>query len=174
MTGVQTCALPIYLPFEQVVDVVQPPRSLAYAPIFQVMFAWQNAPPGTLALPGLSVEPLAEQAGSTAKFDLTLSLEERGGQIVGAWEYATALYDGVTIERYISHWRTLLEAMVADDTQSVRSLPLLTPAQRQQMLVEWNHTQSPYPQDRCIHQLFEEQVERTPDAVALCAFGKRA
>ena len=155
------------LPFGHVVDIVQPPRSLAHAPLFQVMFTWQNVPPGKLALPGVAVEPFADQVGSSSKYDLSLGLQEQDGRIVGAIEYATALYDGVTIERYISHWRTLLEAMVVDDTQSVRSLPLLTPVQRQQMLVEWNHTQSPYPQDRCIHQLFEEQVERTPDAVAL-------
>jgi amino acid adenylation domain-containing protein len=155
------------LPFEQIVDIVQPPRSLAHAPIFQVMFAWQNAPPGELALPGLAIEPLAEQGGSSAKFDLSLSLEERGGQIVGAMEYATALYDKATITRHIEHWRALLGAMVADDTQSVSSLSLLTPAQRRQVLLDWNDTAAVYPQDRCIHHLFEEQVERTPELIAV-------
>ncbi|TYZ43810.1 hypothetical protein C2U34_20330, partial [Ralstonia solanacearum] len=155
------------LPFEQIVDLVQPPRSLAHAPIFQVLFAWQNVPPGRLALPALTASPLRGPGSVSAKFDLTLTLQEADGRIVGTLEYATALYDGATIERYIDHWRTLLEAMADDDSRPLADLPLLTPAQRQQVLAQWNATQAPYPRHACLHQSFEAQAGRTPDAVAV-------
>ncbi|MGD7085460.1 amino acid adenylation domain-containing protein, partial [Ralstonia pseudosolanacearum] len=155
------------LPFEQIVDLVQPPRSLAHAPIFQVLFAWQNVPPGRLALPALTASPLRGPGSVSAKFDLTLTLQEADGRIVGTLEYATALYDGATIERYIDHWRTLLEAMANDDSRPLADLPLLTPAQRQQVLAQWNATQAPYPRHACLHQSFEAQAGRTPDAVAV-------
>ncbi|WP_369951865.1 non-ribosomal peptide synthase/polyketide synthase [Ralstonia syzygii] len=155
------------LPFEQIVDLVQPPRSLAHAPIFQVLFAWQNVPPGRLALPELTASPLKGPGSVSAKFDLTLTLQEADGRIAGTLEYATALYDRATVERYIDHWRTLLEAMADDDSRPLADLPLLTPAQRQQVLVDWNATQAPYPRHACLHQYFEAQVERTPDAIAV-------
>lgn len=155
------------LPFEQIVDLVQPPRSLAHAPIFQVLFAWQNVPPGRLALPALTASPLRGPGSVSAKFDLTLTLQEADGRIVGTLEYATALYDGATIERYIDHWRTLLEAMADDDSRPLADLLLLTPAQRQQVLAQWNATQAPYPRHACLHQSFEAQAGRTPDAVAV-------
>ncbi|MGA3978868.1 amino acid adenylation domain-containing protein, partial [Ralstonia nicotianae] len=155
------------LPFEQIVDLVQPPRSLAHAPIFQVLFAWQNVPPGRLALPALTASPLRGPGSVSAKFDLTLTLQEADGRIVGTLEYATALYDGATVERYIDHWRTLLEAMADDDSRPLADLPLLTPAQRQQVLAQWNATQAPYPRHACLHQSFEAQAGRTPDAVAV-------
>ncbi len=155
------------LPFEQIVDRVQPPRSLAHAPIFQVLFAWQNVPPGRLALPELTASPLKGPGGVSAKFDLTLTLQEADGRIVGTLEYATALYDYSTVERYVDHLRTLLEAMADDDSRPLADLPLLTPAQRQQVLVDWNATQAPYPRHTCLPQGFEAQVERTPDAIAV-------
>ncbi|WP_052022625.1 non-ribosomal peptide synthase/polyketide synthase [Ralstonia solanacearum] len=155
------------LPFEQIVDRVQPPRSLAHAPIFQVLFAWQNVPPGRLALPELTASPLRGPGGVSAKFDLTLTLQEADGRIVGTLEYATALYDYSTVERYVDHLRTLLAAMADDDSRPLADLPLLTPAQRQQVLVDWNATQAPYPRHTCLPQGFEAQVERTPDAIAV-------
>ncbi|MBV8734964.1 MAG: hypothetical protein JO120_09310, partial [Solirubrobacterales bacterium] len=118
------------LPFEQVVEMVQPPRSLAHSPLFQVMFAWQNAAEETLELPGLKLAPLAVPAVA-AKFDLTLSLREAGQAIVGGLEYATALFERGTIERYLGYWRRLLEAMVADDDQVVDRLPLLDSEEQQ-------------------------------------------
>ncbi|WP_371764302.1 condensation domain-containing protein, partial [Massilia sp.] len=155
------------LPFEQIVEIVQPPRSLAHAPIFQAMFAWQNAPQGYLDLPGLTMAPLDGQVGVTAKFDLSISLQEAGERIVGSLEYASALYDQETMERHLVHWRTLLEAMTADDGQTLSALPLMTAAQRRQVLVDWSATEAACPQDRCLHEMFEEQAARTPDAVAV-------
>ncbi|HBH72479.1 MAG TPA: non-ribosomal peptide synthetase module, partial [Synechococcales bacterium UBA10510] len=155
------------LPFEQVVELLQPPRSLAHAPLFQVMFAWQNTPEASLALPGLAAEALEAPLG-VAKFDLTLSLAESGEGIEGCFEYATALFDSATVERWVGHWRSLLEGLAeASDATAVGSLPLLSNAERQQVLVEWNATETDYPNDQCIHQLVQDQAEQTPDAVVL-------
>ena len=154
------------LPFEQVVEIVRPPRSLAHTPVFQVMFAWQNAGESDLELPGLRVAPVRVPC-SFAKFDLTLSLAEVGGRIAGGLEYATALFDRATIERHAGYLRRLLEAMVADDARAVDRLPLLGDAERHQLLVEWNATEADYPRDKCVHELFEAQAARTPDAIAV-------
>ncbi|MGN6085880.1 amino acid adenylation domain-containing protein, partial [Trinickia sp.] len=155
------------VPFEKVVEQLQPPRNLAHTPIFQVMLAWQNTPRNALALDDLAVSPIGGTGDAGAKFDLTLTLYEAHDQIVGSLEYATALYDRATIEQHIDHLRTLLEAVVEDDSQALASLPLLTPAQRQQVLSDWNATETPYPHDACLHRYFEAQAERTPDAVAV-------
>jgi amino acid adenylation domain-containing protein len=156
-----------HLPFEQVVEIIRPPRSLAHNPVFQVMFAWQNAPKGMIDLAGLQVSPLTDLPHNISKFDLTLWLREEGHQIVGVVEYATALYEQSTIERYTGYFRRLLEAMVADDTQKVDRLPMLPHEERQQLLYEWNATEADYPRDKCVHHLFEEQVEKTPNSTAL-------
>jgi len=154
------------IPFEQVVEITQPPRSLAHAPIFQVVFAWQNAPEGTLDLPGLTLSPLAAPH-VTAQFDLSLWLQEENQQITGGVQYATALFDQATVRRYLEHWRRLLAAMVADETEAIDRLPLLGEAERRQVLVEWNATAADYPKDVCVHELFEAQVAKTPRAVAI-------
>ena len=104
---------------------------------------------------------------SVAKFDLTLSLAEAGGRITGGLEYATALFDRATIERHAGYLQRLLEAMVADDARAVDRLPLLSDAERHQLLVEWNATEADYPRDKCVHELFEAQAARTPDAIAV-------
>ena len=108
-----------------------------------------------------------ESAHVVAKFDLSLSLGEAGEEIAGGLEYATALFEPATIERYLGYWRRLLEGMAADDGQAVDRLPLLSGAERQRVLVEWNATEAEYPQDKCIHELFEAQAARTPEAVAV-------
>ena len=159
------------IPFEQVVERVQPARSLSHSPLFQVMFAWQNAPAG-LELPGLRVSSAGAPPARAAQFDLTLSLQERDGRIVGAVEYATALYDPETVGRHLGYLGRVLEAMAADDRQQVDQLPLLPEAERRWM-EEWNATAAPYPAGSCVHELFEAQVERTPGATAV-AFGGRA
>src|SRR5206468_9175260 len=87
--------------------------------------------------------------------------------IVGGLEYAAALFDRETVQRWLEHWRTLLQAMVHDASQSVDRLALLTAQQREQILVQWNATQAAYPSEQCIHELFEEQVRKTPQALAL-------
>jgi len=154
------------VPFEQLVEALQPERSLSYTPIFQVVFALQNAPMAPLELPGVSFNWL-QIASAKAKFDLTLSMEETEAGLIGYWEYNRDLFEPGTIRRAIGHFKTLLEAIVTNPQMRVGELPLLTPSERHQLLVEWNDTQTTYPQDKCIHQLFEEQVERTPDAVAV-------
>ena len=154
------------LPFEQVVEVVRPPRSLAHEPIFQTMFAWQNHDEGALDLPGLTTTLLAPPR-LHAKYDLTLSLMEAGGRVVGELEYATALFDRATVERHVVYLSRLLEAMAADETQAIDRLPLLDEAERHRVLVEWNATEADIPQDKCVHELVEAQAARTPDAVAV-------
>ena len=153
--------------FEQVVELAQPVRSLAHSPLFQVMFAWQNATEARLELPGLEVQLLPSASHRVAKFDLTLSLQEVGERIVGELEYATALYERSTLERYREYFLRLVEAMVADDTQVVDHLRLLTETERHQVLYEWNATEREYPRDKCVHELFEEQVRRSPEATAV-------
>jgi amino acid adenylation domain-containing protein len=160
------------IPFEQVVEILRPRRSLAHNPVFQVMFSWQNNPKGTIDLPGLQVSPFTAIPHDISKFDLTLSLHEEGKQIVGEVEYATALYERSTIERYIGYFRRLLGAMVADDSQKVDRLPMLPQEERQQLLYNWNATETALPADKCVHELFEEQVAKTPNAVAVVFEGE--
>jgi amino acid adenylation domain-containing protein len=155
------------IPLEQVVERVRPTRSLAYSPLFQVMFAWQNAPEGTPGLPGLHSAAVPASAQTTAKFDLTLTLAESGDRIVGDLNFATALFDHSTAERHAGYLRRVLEEMAADDAQPVDELALLPADERAQVLEEWNRTAAEVPQDRCIHELFEAQAERTPGAVAV-------
>jgi non-ribosomal peptide synthetase component F len=153
--------------FAQVVEALQPQRSLSHNPIFQVMLALDNAPgERELSLPGLKVSDF-ERTQTTAQFDLTLALSDAGETLVGVLEYASDLFDRCTIERMAGHLRTLLEAMVADDQQHISALNLLSQSERQQLLVAFNDTQAAYPSERMIHQLFEEQVERRPDALAV-------
>ena len=154
------------VPFEQVVEALQPPRSLAHTPLFQLLFAWQNNEGGEVTLPGLEVSALGAGV-AVAQFDLTLNLAEAGDSIVGGMTYATALFDRSTVERYVGYLRTLLEAMVADDAQCIARLPMLPAREWHQLVVDWNATEAPYPTDRCIHELFEASAAATPDAVAV-------
>ena len=130
------------------------------------MFVLQNAPADLLELPGITVSDLSID-NPTAKFDLTLSLGERNGQLQGTLEYSTDLFQPATIERLIGHFQVLLEGIVADPGQRISALPLLTESERQQLLVDWNDTAAEFPRDKCVHELFEAQAERTPDAVAI-------
>jgi amino acid adenylation domain-containing protein len=152
------------LPFEQVIEAVNPQRSLAHSALFQVMLAWQNAPQGELELPGLQLQELVTPA-RTVKFDLDITMQQVQGRIVGEVAYATALFDAGTIRRWLGHWRALVEQLVQDDARQLARLELLGPQDREQ-LAGFNHTPQSYP-DGCIHELFEAQAARTPDAVAL-------
>jgi len=154
------------LPFEQLVEALHPTRDLSYTPVFQVMFSLDNDLVPVVKLPQLTVSSYPVEIG-TAKFDLTLSMENTASGLVGVWEYNTDLFDEATIARIAGHYQTLLEGIVANSKQAISELPLLTPGERRQLLIEWNNTAKDYPQEKCIHQLFEEQVERTPDAVAV-------
>jgi amino acid adenylation domain-containing protein len=154
------------LPFEKLVEELQPKRSLQHTPLFQVMFILQNNVRSRLDMAGLQATPLSIDTGYS-KFDLTLSaIESEAGLQLGV-QYAKDLFEGPTIERMLSHFRILLDGILADPQQHISRLPLLTAPERHRLLVEWNDTRADYPRDRCIHQLFEEQVERTPEAVAV-------
>jgi amino acid adenylation domain-containing protein len=145
---------------------LQPQRSLSHSPLFQVMFVLQNVPMTEFELPGVTLTQL-DGDSTIAKFDLTLSMSETDQGLVGSWEYNTDLFEGSTIERMATHFQNLLSAIVANPATTVGELPLLSAAERHQLLVEWNDTTAEYPIDKCIHQLFEAQVEKTPDAVAV-------
>ncbi|WP_387468320.1 amino acid adenylation domain-containing protein, partial [Photorhabdus sp. RM323S] len=154
------------LPFEQVVEIVQPPRRLAHTPLFQVMFAWQNNEHTDWILPGLTVTPV-NQAFNSVKFDLELELYEEASGISGTLNYSTSLFDRPTIERHRGYLQTVLQAMVANAQQKVGEMDILAPAERRLLLETWNATETPYPEALCIHQLFEQQAEKNPDATAL-------
>ncbi|PYV39080.1 MAG: non-ribosomal peptide synthetase, partial [Acidobacteria bacterium] len=168
--GVRETALGAYahqdLPFEKLVEELQPKRELAYHPLFQVVFALQNFPTQALRLSGLTMSP-REIENDTAKFDLSLTVVERREGLRAGLEYSSDLFDEATIKRMATHFQRLVEGIVADPDQRLSKLPLLTPAERCQLLVEWNDTKKDYPHDRGIHQLFEAQVERSPGSVAV-------
>jgi amino acid adenylation domain-containing protein len=154
------------LPFEKLVEELRPERSLSQTPLFQVMFVLQNAPMDHIELPGLTLSPMTVDNG-TAKFDLTLFLEVTDAGIVGTLEYSTDLFASATIERMAGHYQRLLEAVVSDPDQRLSRLALLTTGERQQQLVQWNDDTCEYPAQQSLHELFEAQVERDPEAVAV-------
>ncbi|MCA2629947.1 MULTISPECIES: amino acid adenylation domain-containing protein, partial [unclassified Microcystis] len=154
------------LPFEMLVEALQTERNLSHTPLFQVMFVLQNTPLSEIELMGLTIDSLPLE-GEIAKFDLTLSMQNTETGLMGVWEYNTDLFNSETIERMNGHFLTLLEGIITNPSERVSQLPLLTKVQQQQLLIDWNNTEVDYPANKCIHQLFEEQVERTPNAVAV-------
>ena len=159
------------LPFEKLVKELQPARDLSRNPLFQVMFILQNIPVSVVNLTGLTARRLEVDTG-TAKFDLTLSLAEQDKKLIGFFEHNTDLFDHLTIERMIGHFQRLLEGIVANPDQPISFLPLLTDAEHDRLLIEWNDTAADYPKDSCIHELFETQVARMPEAIAV-EFGEK-
>ncbi|MEM7342891.1 MAG: amino acid adenylation domain-containing protein, partial [Chloroflexota bacterium] len=160
------------LPFELLVDALQPDRDLSYTPLFQVMFAWQNVPYPQLNLPDLEISQVTVEM-PTAKFDLTLEMTDQAGSLTGIWEYNRALFKQTTIERLTTHLQTVFANVLSDPSQPISQIPLLSEAEENQLLAEWNDTQADYPQDRCIHHLFQEQVRRTPEAIAIAYENQR-
>jgi amino acid adenylation domain-containing protein len=154
------------VPFEKLVEELQPQRNLSHSPLFQVMFVFHNAPAAPLEFQGLSVSPVTS-ASDTAKFDLTLSIREENGGLGVHLQYNTDLFDGSTVDRLLSHFENLLQGIVADPDRRLSDFSILTQDEQHQLLVEWNDTKGDFPKDKCVHQLFEEQVERTPDAIAV-------
>src|SRR6185369_8372541 len=153
------------IPFEKLVEELQPQRSLSHQPLFQVMFQLQNGSREPLALEGLTVRGVGQQ-GETAKFDLRLSLVQTDRGLSGGVQYSTALFERESIKRMVQHFEQLLESIVAAVQQPVQQLRMVGAADRQQLLVEWNQTSSAYPQ-LSIQELFEQQAAKTPDAVAV-------
>ncbi|WP_431262150.1 amino acid adenylation domain-containing protein [Roseateles chitinivorans] len=155
------------LPFEQVVEALQPQRSLSHSPLFQNMLSLNNTPvQGALQLSGLRISTLGQQGGST-QFDLSLALTETPEGLSATLSYASALYEPASIERLAGYWLTLLQGVVASPQGRVSALPLLSQDQRQQLLETFNATARAYPQDERIHALFEEQARVRPQATAL-------
>jgi amino acid adenylation domain-containing protein len=153
------------VPFEKLVEELRPERDLSRSPLFQLMFVLQNAPIEPLALPDLTLSPFQVDSG-TARFDLLFSMAETRQGLRGDVEYNTDLFNADTIVRMLAHWQVLLEGVVAEPGTRLSDLPLLPPAERNQ-LAAWNDTGAAYPQDRCLHELFETQASRTPDAIAV-------
>ncbi|MCP4654315.1 MAG: AMP-binding protein, partial [bacterium] len=159
------------LPFDYLVEELEPERDLSSTPLFQVMFTVQNAPQGDLELPGLTLRPAAGQGGTTtAKFDLTLAFQESERGLVGAVEYSTDLFDPTTIARWLGHFARLLAGAVADPERRISELPVLGSAERHQLLREWTTTDRTYPREASLQELFAARVRERPEAVAL-AFG---
>ncbi|AFZ09439.1 amino acid adenylation domain protein [Oscillatoria nigro-viridis PCC 7112] len=154
------------VPFEKLVEELQPNRDLSHSPLFQVMFAFQNASEFALELPGLSLNCQQVHSG-TANFDLTLELEATATGIRGWFEYSLDLFEVATIARMATHFHNLLEGIVANPAARLSDLPMLAETERQQIIFEWNNTQTNNFQNACIHRLFEAQVAKTPDAVAV-------
>ncbi|HST59293.1 MAG TPA: amino acid adenylation domain-containing protein, partial [Longimicrobium sp.] len=155
------------LPLERVVELVQPDGADASAtPLFRAAFAWRDAP-ASAELPGLPVDAAAPEARSTAGLDLSLELREAGGGISGEVVFATALFDRETVERYTGYLRRVLAGMAVDETRPVDRLTLLSGEERRLVTEAWNRADAPYPADAYIHEMFEAQARRTPDAVAV-------
>lgn len=154
------------VPFEKLVEELKPRRELNRQPLFQALLVLQNTPNRPVMPEGLVVEPLAVD-NAAAQYDLSLYLRERGGQLLGYFEYASDLFEVATVERMAGHFEILLTDIAANPEQTLDSLALLSENERRRMLVEWNDTAADYPSRGGIHELFETQVERTPDAVAV-------
>jgi amino acid adenylation domain-containing protein len=170
LTRVREAALGAYghqdLPFERLVTELQPVRDPGRNPLFQVMFALQNAFRQTFQLPGIRVSrvPLKVIA---SRFDLSVSMREMDQGLVGDLEYSTDLFDDATIHRLIGHYRRLLEAVVAEPAQKLGALPILTEPERRQVLSEWSGTRADRVGLRRLHRMFEEHAARAPDRVAV-------
>jgi amino acid adenylation domain-containing protein len=159
------------LPFDMVVESIHPERNLSYPPIFQVTFQLRNYPLEDMQLAGLEVEEVDFDPG-TSLFDLSFEVSEKAGGLFCKLIYNVDLFDRETIARMAGHFKTLLGGIVTDPDTHISRLPMLTAAERHQLLVEWNNTQRDYPHE-CVHRLFEQQVERTPDAVAISYEGEQ-
>ncbi|MBO0798422.1 MAG: AMP-binding protein, partial [Blastocatellia bacterium] len=154
------------LPFEKLVEELDPQRDLSSTPLFQVMFVLQNAPREVLEVPGLKLSALPVE-NDLAKFDLTLSLVDRRDGLTGSFEYNADLFDATTISRMIGHFQTLLEGIVADPKRRITEAPLLTTREIYQELVEWNCAPAECFESQCVHDLFEEVAGENPQATAL-------
>ncbi|MEM1366471.1 MAG: amino acid adenylation domain-containing protein, partial [Cyanobacteria bacterium P01_H01_bin.15] len=150
------------IPFDRLVQKLQPTRNTSFSPLFQVVFALRpNNFTSDTRWQQLSLNP------NTAKFDLEVNLREDDEELTGYWEYNTDLFNRDTIERMCKHFTVLLAGILKNPAMSISLLPLLTNAERHQLLIEWNNTATDYPKDKCIHELFGEQVSKTPDVIAV-------
>jgi amino acid adenylation domain-containing protein len=160
------------LPFEKLVEELQPERDMSRSPLFQVVFALHNQTTETLQLPGLEANQVGSAADETAKFDITMGLTEIDGALGGSLQYSTDLFEASTISRMLEQFERLLTSAVSAPKQHISKLELLSSTERQQLLVERNETHVAYPHSRGIHELFEEQVALAPEAPALTFEGQ--
>jgi amino acid adenylation domain-containing protein len=160
------------VPLEKLIDVLRPERNQSYSPLFQVLLVLQNTPMPEVEMGGLTLRPF-EVANGTAKFDLMLSLTETTEGLEGWIEYATDLFDADRIRRLAGHFQRMIEEFSANPDLRLSQVSLLTPDERQQLLVDWNRTAVDYPRNSCIHELFEAQAEHTPQATALVCGAER-
>ncbi|WP_137936792.1 non-ribosomal peptide synthetase [Chitinivorax sp. B] len=160
------------VPFDRIVDALRLERDLSHAPVFQVMFAYQESAADHWQLDGLTVTPLTVPS-DTAKFDLTLSLDNVDGQVRAAFEYSTDLFDASTIERFSNHFNQLLVQIAEDDNRPIVDYALLGEAERAQILSCWDQPVAHFPADLCLHEVFERQARLTPTAEALSAGHQR-
>lgn len=155
-----------HLPFEKLVDELQPERTLSYSPLFQAMFVLQNAPAEELDIHGLSLSRIDAET-ETAQFDLNMRIEERAGEFTGRLNYNTDLFERATIERMTRHFLQLLGEMVRDPEQQVAGVKMLSAAEREQLIVEWNRLERQHEVAGGLMARFERAVQRNPDATAL-------
>lgn len=160
------------LPFEKLVEELRPQRDAAHTPLFQVLLNLQQSQRTEVRLGDLEVE-MCEVPSSTAKFDLALNLREDGAGLRGSLIYRSDLFEPATLSRWMAHFETLVRAVVADPERRINEIPLLSEAERRELLRSTNPGPTPYPDDQGIHQLFEAQVARTPEAIAVI-FGESA
>ncbi|MCR8844949.1 amino acid adenylation domain-containing protein [Paenibacillus sp. SC116] len=154
------------VPFEKLIEAINPERTLSHSPLFQVMFTLQNTPEEQVTLDGLRVEQLEIDLQST-KFDLMLGMQEGAQGLSGTFTYSCDLFDLTTIERMSGHFQTLVRGIVSNSNQPLTEIPLLTDEEQHQLLIEWNQSQLEYPSEVSLYRLFEEQALRTPHATAV-------
>jgi amino acid adenylation domain-containing protein len=159
-----------HVPFDRVVEAVQPERIASHNPLVQVCFSFLQAHRDTLRLGDLDVVQI-DPPSPASRFDLTLMMEDTAAGLVGAFEYSTDLFERETIVRLIGHWQTLLESLVTEPERSIADHSLLGSAERNRILMGWNDSTTAYPRDAVLHELVEEQVARRPDAIAVRADG---
>jgi len=159
------------VPFEKVVEEVKPERSLSYTPLFQVMFMLQNAPITELKLHGLTLNRFDIER-NVANVDLLLSVEPTDHRLIGTAEYSTDLFDASTIARFLGHLKVLLEGIVVNPQRSILDLPLLTEAERIQLLSRGDRTGIDDSEGNCLDKFFEAEVEKNPNAIALSFKGE--
>ena len=177
LSHVQKAALGLYehraVPFEQIVDQMQPKRSLSYTPLYQVMFIWRDRDQllPFIGLDGLEIESLLSES-KTSKFDLTMFATDCGDEIWLELEYSTDLFNAARIARMLGHYRSILESVTSDPGSLVDDISILSEAERKQLLIDFNQTDAPLPDGRRLHDLFLQSVQQWPEAIA-ASFGDR-
>ena len=153
------------IPFEMLVDKLQPQRDLSHSPLFQVVFVMQNTPVGGINLPDLTMEPVSGE-NKTAKFDLSLQASESPDGISFEFEYNTDLFSDATIDRMLLHLELLLQNALTEPDQPVDEMNIIPDGEEQQLLVEWNDIKSHFDKDKCAHEVFQDHAALNPDAIA--------